>query len=250
MPGFAEFAEAIDSRIGSAASLRDADARKLAEAMRGRDGVLLAFERVAETIHDAIIRPRCAALASRFEHASVEHLASPGGLYSLCVFRPTDRFPATAVVCLGVTLEEEWGRGAMSFSAELTPGLVDYERGDVVAVPLEHPPWNELAAWVETKLLRFVESYLLVERDPSYQRGNVRIDPVCHMAVPTAIAVESLIHDGRAYYFCAPSCRERFAANPELYLRGLVKLNPQAGDGALERAIACGVALPQLPHDP
>jgi Cu+-exporting ATPase len=44
------------------------------------------------------------------------------------------------------------------------------------------------------------------------------VDPVCGMPVaktPEALKAE---HQGETYYFCAPSCRTKFIANPERYL--------------------------------
>ena len=46
------------------------------------------------------------------------------------------------------------------------------------------------------------------------------IDPVCGMRVdPAAPKGGSHVHGGRTYYFCNPRCRERFAAQPEQYLK-------------------------------
>ena len=42
-------------------------------------------------------------------------------------------------------------------------------------------------------------------------------DPVCGMTVDPAAARASLEHGGRTYYFCCPSCRARFAADPDQY---------------------------------
>lgn len=44
------------------------------------------------------------------------------------------------------------------------------------------------------------------------------IDRVCGMTVETAGA-KSAIHDGHAYYFCSPDCREKFEVAPETYLK-------------------------------
>src|SRR5947209_3375026 len=46
------------------------------------------------------------------------------------------------------------------------------------------------------------------------------IDPVCGMTVDPATASASLVHDGHTYYFCNPSCRTKFQANPARYLSG------------------------------
>ena len=45
------------------------------------------------------------------------------------------------------------------------------------------------------------------------------VDPVCGMTVDPADAAGSADHDGRTYYFCNPSCRERFTANPSDFVQ-------------------------------
>ncbi len=45
------------------------------------------------------------------------------------------------------------------------------------------------------------------------------IDPVCGMTVePNTARGGSAIHDGKTYYFCSNSCREKFQADPKHYL--------------------------------
>lgn len=45
-----------------------------------------------------------------------------------------------------------------------------------------------------------------------------QIDPVCGMTVDPASAAGSHKHDGKTYYFCNPSCLERFKAEPTNFL--------------------------------
>lgn len=47
---------------------------------------------------------------------------------------------------------------------------------------------------------------------------ETHIDPVCKMAVTAETAAAKFDLGGVTYYFCAPSCKERFAAGPEKYL--------------------------------
>jgi P-type Cu+ transporter len=53
------------------------------------------------------------------------------------------------------------------------------------------------------------------------QVGTVRatIDPVCGMAVDPLTSVHKLEHGGHTYYFCADSCRGKFAKEPGRYLK-------------------------------
>ena len=49
---------------------------------------------------------------------------------------------------------------------------------------------------------------------------KVETDPVCGMKVNTATAAGTFTHGGKAYFFCSPGCREKFAGSPERYLKG------------------------------
>ena len=57
------------------------------------------------------------------------------------------------------------------------------------------------------------------------------IDPVCGMTVNPETAAASHEHNGTTYYFCCPSCRQKFQADPDKYLHpsGHKELAPMAG---------------------
>ncbi|MBI5598402.1 MAG: YHS domain-containing protein [Deltaproteobacteria bacterium] len=44
-------------------------------------------------------------------------------------------------------------------------------------------------------------------------------DPVCKMNVDENKAVATSIYKGKAYYFCAKGCKERFDKEPEKYAK-------------------------------
>jgi Cu+-exporting ATPase len=44
------------------------------------------------------------------------------------------------------------------------------------------------------------------------------LDPVCGMEISRADAVGSYVYEGKEYFFCNPSCLEKFRANPNQYL--------------------------------
>jgi xanthine dehydrogenase accessory factor len=44
------------------------------------------------------------------------------------------------------------------------------------------------------------------------------VDPVCGMTVAIAGATDTVVHEGRTYYFCGSGCRSRFEADPARYL--------------------------------
>jgi Cu+-exporting ATPase len=52
----------------------------------------------------------------------------------------------------------------------------------------------------------------------SLQAADAAIDPVCGMSVAKTADALKAEHGGETYYFCAPSCRTRFLADPKRFL--------------------------------
>ena len=76
--------------------------------------------------------------------------------------------------------------------------------------------------------------------DPAAGSG-ARRDPVCGMSVDPARAAATLQHDGTTYYFCHPSCRDKFKADPQRYLGA-----PAAAPMPMGFVPRAQVALPTL----
>ena len=45
------------------------------------------------------------------------------------------------------------------------------------------------------------------------------IDPVCKMTVSEEKAAAKMDYKGKAYYFCAKVCKEKFEKEPEKYIQ-------------------------------
>ena len=56
------------------------------------------------------------------------------------------------------------------------------------------------------------------EHSRSGEERTAAIDPVCGMSVDPATAKNSREHGGETYFFCCPSCAEKFASDPVAYL--------------------------------
>ena len=57
-------------------------------------------------------------------------------------------------------------------------------------------------------------------------------DVVCGMTIDPADAAGTVEHEGRTYYFCSPSCVERFSADPGKFLDPKAAPAPEAAGGA------------------
>ena len=76
-----------------------------------------------------------------------------------------------------------------------------------------------------------------VENSPVASSGaeSEQIDPVCGMTVDPASAAGSHRHGGKTYFFCNPSCLERFKTEPEKFLGGSKDPTvPPAGSSEVE----------------
>jgi YHS domain-containing protein len=45
------------------------------------------------------------------------------------------------------------------------------------------------------------------------------IDPVCEMEISEKEAAATYEYKGKTYYFCAVACKQKFAQNPEKFLK-------------------------------
>jgi len=57
-------------------------------------------------------------------------------------------------------------------------------------------------------------------------RNGTAIDPVCGMTVEIATATHQAEHGGQTHYFCGPSCKAKFVANPAKYLTDVKPVEP------------------------
>src|SRR5882724_9774327 len=58
------------------------------------------------------------------------------------------------------------------------------------------------------------------------------VDPVCDMTIEEEDAVGSYEYNGVTYYFCNPSCLERFKNDPKAFLEPVAAASPAAPAGA------------------
>jgi len=177
------------------------------------------YTALADRLIQEVISPRVEKLKSLFDNARM-----PGARNSrhtvCCQFEHTMRFPATARLEMGVTRDGEIKTVILQSQVEILPVFFPVEGRDTLTMPLNEVDEEKAAAWVEAKIVQFVDSYLRLETSNHHQEGNMVTDPVCGMRVNKAFAPAQITYRGQTYYFCIPECQARFADNPERYLAG------------------------------
>ena len=56
--------------------------------------------------------------------------------------------------------------------------------------------------------------------DPRIARAHNATDLVCRMRLDERQIKESVVYEGRKYYFCSVGCRAEFQRHPEDYVEG------------------------------
>jgi len=178
------------------------------------------FTVLADRLMKDIVRPRLEKLASYFDNAATQAPEESGLHQGVCVFKHTDRFPARARLELGLSHDRQAENLLLTYRLEILPIFFDFPRQDECLLPLQALDDAKVAAWIEDKVVAFLDAYLRLEIHPTYQSDNMAMDPVCGMSVNKLHAAAQMVHRGVTFYFCVEDCKKKFAEDPDRYLMG------------------------------
>lgn len=219
MAHFEDFERQLGQKLATAEHARRQHARETEVAMAALEGDQATFTRLAGVLDRRVIQPRVRALAARFDGAHVEYgRTTPVGVHARCTFARTDRFPAAVTLTVGVLHDRDKRVASVFYGVDIIPVLFQFEKGAHLDLPLDDANETAAEAWVEEKLLAFLETYLRLEGDPNYQRANLHVDPVCGMQVSAGQVGHRSEHTGRTYYFCSQACHDKFVADPDFFV--------------------------------
>jgi YHS domain-containing protein len=177
------------------------------------------YPAIADRLIEAVIRPRLEKVAKSFEALNAARWECTRHTCRL-VFPHRPRFPATATVELSVTRDGQATTVSVQYCESVLPLFFPVKGEDQLVMPLDAVDEDKIEAWVDAKLLQFVDDYLRLEATDPYQAENMVIDPVCGMSLNKLHAGAETDYDGVRYYFCVKECRRRFAEDPGRYLTG------------------------------
>jgi YHS domain-containing protein len=216
-----EFTTTIRGEIEAAEWAPDSSAGD-GEYMAGLAERTRLFGPQAGRIIEEIVRPRVEALGSFFPNSAPPRKAEPR--HCTRWFGYCERFPASVKLEVSCSHDEEMRNIHFIEEVRMVPSFMRYERFDRLVQPADRVDFEAVTQWVEARLIAFLRAYLQVEVTDRLQSRALATDPVCHMRVVKDHAAGFLEHDGHRFYFCAPSCREQFAADPERFAK--IELEP------------------------
>ncbi len=214
-----ELADKVRRRLQAEHDEQAAAQQSVEQAMQARRDTAARLMKAAEPLQHGVVWPAMETLARQFD-TLVQHLTLPGGFSAVLRRARTAEFPATARLSLGVAWSEESGRLWLSADQSFMPVLLPLDRTTQLQVDVADPDAQAIRAWVEERILAFVDACLEVERADVYRQSAHHLDPVCGMMVAAESGAFVIEREGRRYYFCSSTCRDRFVADPVPYIGG------------------------------
>lgn len=176
------------------------------------------FVRTARTLTDEVIRPRVEKLARFFTNAKVRPAEPALPNLCRCEFQHSARFPATVTLELGVLHDDEIRNLILYCDVEILPIFFKFTPHQQTSYPLDNTDTAQCTAWIEQRLVEFVDTYLRLEHSDQYQQETLVTDPVCGARIRKAMVAARHEFHGVQYYFCTEACEKIFAEAPDQYV--------------------------------
>jgi YHS domain-containing protein len=208
-----QFSERVAARLAEA---RHAPVCEAAQYMAQFEPKYRQFEQLADRLLSEVVQPRLESVASFFPGARVR----PAAPEHRCVawFGFCERFPATARVEFTIDCDPQLEHAVVRFELSIVPSFMKYDAHDKLPLQLESVDEQRATAWVEERLIAFLDAYSRLDRGEDDSSNVMATDPVCGMQVDVSQALHA-DHRGHAYYFCSEECRKRFNEAPKKYVQ-------------------------------
>ena len=176
------------------------------------------FSPAAAKLMTDTVQPRVETLLKHFENARLDDQSLPQQYRCISSFSHSDRFPATVNLTFGVAHDDQIRNVILYCDLDILPIFFKFTPHEEIVFPLERPDEVQLAAWVDGRILEFVETYLRLEQSDQYQQQTLVTDPVCGIRFRKSLAAGKQQFAGMTYVFCSDQCRAKFAAAPQQYV--------------------------------
>lgn len=164
-----------------------------------------------------IARPRLSILAGFFANAGAENQDFADRCTLLLGY--SERFPASTRIAVGVEHDVRFENFWVGYEASIIPQFTKFNERDKLVLALDEIEDGRIVAWIEERLLEFLDAYLQIDRGGDGFDDEVATDPICGMKITrtSAAAIES--YAGHPYFFCSLQCGELFRSQPKAYVR-------------------------------
>lgn len=219
MNDLGSFDQRIAALLSDATARRAQEQRQREEEMREVEPRRIQFERTSGTWVTDLVIPRLRALARALPAAGdVDQVG--GGSSARLKLASSEEYPVAASLTVSIVPDARYDHAAVHVQPLLIPMLVGHPSPSCCDFEIDLKDTQSLGRFLDDQFVVFAESYLRVrEPDSPYRRSSLVTDPVCGMTFHRLDAAASHEHEGKRFYFCAPSCAERFRQFPDHFLK-------------------------------
>jgi hypothetical protein len=144
-----------------------------------------AYQSAARHLMASVIRPRIEKVVAFFPNALLAPQEADTESQWCCRFQKTAEFPASTKISFLVSPDMALENAIVTYDLEILPIYFKFQGHDQVVVPIAAVRDGKVAAWIDAKLLDFVDVYLESQTLEQYHRSFER-DEAAH-AVPAAL---------------------------------------------------------------
>jgi len=165
------------------------------------------FDQVCDQLRD-VWRPRLELLADKFgEHVQVVPKISRESRKVLFSF---DSKLARVELRFGVSTDGDVRNLVLDYNLDVLPILMDFERHAQQVYPLDAVDAEQVAQWIDDRIIDFVRTYLSISHNKYYLMGHTVTDPIAGVSFNPAAAAVTLERGGKTYYFISEKTRNEF----------------------------------------
>lgn len=208
MTTIAEFAARVEEQLKCTNSKPHWSPAEADRYMAEIDGRRRRFEGIAAHLSETVIHPRLDTYASYFPNATLTN-GEPVG-HSACCFGYRERFPTSTRVAFSVEHDVCFEHIAVCYIASMMPQFIRFNEHDRITSPLDEVSDDQVANWIEDRLLEFLEAYQRIDRGDVDFEDEPVVDPVCGMRISRSSAAASDSYCGHPSFFCSDDCLVKF----------------------------------------
>lgn len=113
---------------------------------------------------------------------------------------------------LSASTDQEVRNLLLEYHLEIIPVLMKFESHKQAEWPIDAIDKEEIASWVDDRLVDFVRTYVALHENGYYWKNHMVEDPIANVRFPKFAAGAKLDVDGKTYYFVSPETQKKFAA--------------------------------------
>jgi YHS domain-containing protein len=172
------------------------------------------FARVRDKVRE-LAEPRLEQLRERFPDGKMNPVrSSQGG--SVTLHLETGR--ARMTLSFNLSHDGAVTKVFLDYDLEVIPVFVAFDPHDRLEIALEAPDYEQIARWMDDRVVAFAHTYLAVQFTKQYEGENIVDDPVARLSFPKVLAQSSLEYQGKTYHFVSAQTRQAFEKDPASYL--------------------------------